>query len=268
MPGRLLPLLHVASVAAWRMQSNQAINKFRIQLHDEESDRNNCLQFDARAGSRETLIPDPYALGSNGYERLRKEFLDQRLPPWKQRQPLAFWRGASTGMSALTLTRLTKNQRYKLCCLSLEMPELLDARMTAVVQGRDSEATEQIRQHLIEENLMAAYCPAWMFGLYRYLIEIDGNVNSWGLLWKLLSGSCILKVDSPRQQWYHHKLKPYVHIIPIASDLSNLSTQLDWCMANPDHCEKIAYNGRILAEQEAKNLGRKVIEAIDALAER
>ena len=250
------------------MQSSQAVSKFSIQLHDEEPHRNNCLRFDAGAGSTETLMPDPYALGSNGYERLRKEFLSQRLPPWKQRQPLAFWRGASTGMSALTLTRLAKNQRYKLCCLSLNMPGLLDARMTSVVQGRDSKATEQIRQHLIQANLMAPYCPAWLFGLHRYLIEIDGNVNSWGLLWKLLSGSCVLKVESPRRQWYHHKLEPYVHMIPIAGDLSNLATQLDWCTANPELCEKIAYNGRILAEQEAKSLGRRVIEAIDALAKR
>ena len=73
----------------------------------------------------------------------------------------------------------------------------MDARMTAVVQGRDAKAAAQIQQHLMRKNLLAPRCPPWMFGLHKYLIEIDGNVNSWGLLWKLLSGSCILKVKQP-----------------------------------------------------------------------
>ena len=244
----------------------QAVRQFSIQFHDEDPGRVDCLRFDAGAGSTEVLLPDPYALGSNGYRQLRNQFLDQRLPPWKERLPLAFWRGTSTGIPALTLTRLTHNLRYQLCCFSLEEPGLLDARLTAVVQGRDAQATAQIQQHLMQTSLLAPHCPAWMFGLHRYLIEIDGNVNSWGLLWKLLSGSCVLKVDSQRRQWYHHKLKPYVHIVPVYADLSNLGEQLQWCRANPEQCEHIASAGRNLAEQEAKSLGRRVLEALDALA--
>lgn len=266
MPGRLLPLLHVASVAAWRLQSMPAIRAFSIQLHDEDPNRDNCLRFDARVGGRDVLMPDPYALGSNGYQLLRNQFLNQPLPPWRQRLPMAFWRGASTGISALTMKRLTHNLRYQLCCVSLDEPTLLDARLTAVVQTRDATAMTQIQQHLMQANLLAPRCPAWRFGLHQYLIEIDGNVNSWGLLWKLLSGSCILKVDSPRRQWYHHKLKPYVNIVPISRDLSNLVKQIHWCLAHPEQCEQIASNGRTLAEQEVKSLGRRVLEAVDALA--
>ena len=36
MPGRLLPLLQVASIAAWRFQSMHANRQFSIQLHDED----------------------------------------------------------------------------------------------------------------------------------------------------------------------------------------------------------------------------------------
>ena len=265
MPGRLLPLLHVASAAAWSLSSTQSIRKFAIQIHDEDPEREDCLRFDAEASSTKVLLPDPYALGSKGFQEIRNEFHSNRLPTWKERVPLAFWRGASTGNKALTLTRLKTNLRYQLCRLSLEEPELLDARITGVVQGRDANATAQIQQHLVKANLMAPSCPAWMFGLHRHLIEIDGNVNSWGLLWKLLSGSCILKVESSRRQWYHHKLKPYIHVVPIAKDLSNLTEQLEWCVANPDQCELIAYAGRDLALQETRHLGRRVLEAINAL---
>ena len=259
MPGRLLPLLQVASVAAWRFQSKQAIRQFSIQLHDEAPGRHDCLRFDACAGTTEVLIPDPYALGSNGYEQIRSQFLKRPLPPWKERLPLAFWRGASTGTPALTLKRLEDNWRYQLCSFSLEEPGLLDARMTAVVQGRDAKATAQIQQHLTQKRLLAPHCPAWMFGLHRYLIEIDGNVNSWGLLWKLLSGSCILKVDSPRRQWYHHKLQAYVNMVPISADLSNLGEQLHWCQNNQEECEHIAAAGQNLAKKEVESLGQRVL---------
>ena len=265
MTGRLLPLLHVASVAAWRLGAMATTRQFSIQLHDEDPGQDNCLHFDAGATTTEVLLPDPYALGSSGYQQLRNQYLNHRLPPWRERLPIAFWRGASTGIQALTPTRLAKNLRYQLCCKSLDEPGLLDARLTAVVQGRDEKAMIQIKQNLMQAGLLAPYCPAWMFGLHRFLIEIDGNVNSWGLLWKLLSGSCVLKVESLRRQWYHHRLKRYVHFIPISKDLSNLEAQLSWCHTNQEQCEQIANNGRILAEQEVKSLGRSVIEAIDDL---
>ena len=263
--GRLAPLLLVASTAAWRLSTIQTTQRFGIQLHDENPEIGNCLQFDAEVSSKNVLLPDPYALGSHGYQQLRDQFSSQALPPWRERLPIAFWRGASTGTQALTLKRISKNLRYKLCQFSLVEPSLLDARFTAIVQSRDTKAKSEIQQHLMRIGLLKPHCKPWIFGLHQFLIEIDGNVNSWGLLWKLLSGSCILKVDSLRRQWYHHKLKPYVHFIPIAKDLSNLGEQLDWCRTHPQHCEKIAVAGQALALKEAKNLGQSVLKAVDCL---
>ena len=120
MPGRLLPLLHVASVAAWRLQSIQAVQRFSIQLHDEDPGRDNCLRFDADARSTEVLLPDPYALGSNGYQQIRSQFHDMRLPTWKERARIAFWRGTTTGNPALTLKRLSNSMRYSLCSFRRE----------------------------------------------------------------------------------------------------------------------------------------------------
>lgn len=263
--GRLAPLLLVASTAAWRLSSIQTTQRFGIQLHDENPDMDNCLQFDAGVSSENVLLPDPYALGSYGYKQLRDQFASQALPPWQERLPIAFWRGASTGTHALTLKRLSRNLRYKLCCFSLVEPSLLDARITAIVQSRDTKAKSEIQQHLMNIGLLRPHCTPWIFALHRFLIEIDGNVNSWGLLWKLLSGSCILKVDSRRRQWYHHKLKPYVHYVPVAKDLSNLGEQLDWCRTHPQNCEQIASTGRALALKEANNIGQSVLKAVDYL---
>ena len=265
MTGRLLPLLHVASVAAWRLGAMATTRQFSIQLHDEDPGQDNCLHFDAGATTTEVLLPDPYALGSSGYQQLRNQYLNHRLPPWRERLPIAFWRGASTGIQALTPRPDLPKTCVTNCVVRAWMSQTTRCSLNRSGSGRDEKAMIQIKQNLMQAGLLAPHCPAWMFGLHRFLIEIDGNVNSWGLLWKLLSGGCVLKVESLRRRWYHHRLKRYVHFIPISKDLSNLEAQLSWCHTNQEQCEQIANNGRILAEQEVKSLGQSVIEAIDDL---
>ena len=76
----------------------------------------------------------------------------------------------------------------------------------------------------------------WHASLHAWLIDIDGNVNSWGLLWKLLSGCCVLRVMSHRQQWFHKRMIPWIHMVPIAPDLSNLRERIHWCLDNRQRC--------------------------------
>merc|ERR1711935_731658 len=51
---------------------------------------------------------------------------------------------------------------------------------------------------------------------------MDGNVNAWGLAWRLASGSVVFKVASEYLAAYTEFLKPFVHYIPIAANLSDL----------------------------------------------
>lgn len=264
MGGRLLPLLRVASVAAWRLGRDFPSAVLRCQMRDEDPGPG-ALRFDAPLSDQAVLLPDPYALGSEGYRLFREQLTRQPLPPWRERLALAFWRGASTGAKALTPQRLMANQRYILCKHTLSVPQLLDARFTRVVQCRDSEAERAVHDHLRQKGLLAPACEPWHFGLHRFLIEIDGNVNSWGLLWKLLSGSCVLRVVSDRQQWYHPRLQPYRHVVPVAADLSDLPDRLAWCFAHPEACEAIGAQGRQLAQEVVNQLGSSVLRAIDAL---
>lgn len=262
-PGRLVPLLRVASVAAWRMGPRAPEASLRLQMHDEDPGAAG-IRFDAPLADQSFLIPDPYALGSEGYRLFREKLLRSPLPPWRERIQRAFWRGSSTGSKAITIHRLNKNLRYNLCAKSVQYPRLLDARFTSIVQCRDDEAKEVIINSLRQSRLMASRCDPWYFGLHQFLIEIDGNVNSWGLLWKLISGSCVLKVASTRRQWYHPLLKPFCHIIPVASDLSDLPERLEWCLDNPDQCEVIASEGRKLALRVIHHLGHSVLKAVDS----
>ena len=94
------------------------------------------------------------------------------------------------------------------------------------MQCRDATARKQVEQRLQNEKLLSATVHPWHAGLHAWQIDIDGNVNSWGLLWKLLSGSCVLRVQSPRRQWFHHRLQPWEHLVPVQADLSDLDGKL------------------------------------------
>ena len=69
-----------------------------------------------------------------------------------------------------------------------------------------------------------------------------------------MSGCCVLRVTSTRRQWYHHRLEPWVHVVPVAADLSNLIDTLAWCRTQPALCQSIAAAGQQLAHEVVAQL--------------
>ncbi len=263
-PNRINPLLRVGQLAVNKLSKEERTGLIAIQVHDEDPGLP-CLRFDAPINDHlgPPLIPDPYCLATQGYSELIKEFeINNPLPNWQEKLNKAFWRGSTTGLSDLNESNLETLPRYILCRLSNQRKTLLDAKFTALVQTRSANQKQKINKHLIKNNLFSPRTSPWHGALHRWLIDIDGNVNSWGLLWKLLSGSCVIRVASKRVQWYHHLLIPMEHFIPIKNDLSNLEEQLIWCRENNQYCEQIANNGKILAKQIINNLETDIDYAI------
>ena len=145
---------------------------------------------------------------------------------------------------------------------SNKLSNWIDAKFTDVVQCRDTKAETQIRLWLKNQNLISDRVTPRTFAEHRWLIDIDGNVNSWGLLWKLFGGSCVLRVSSPRRQWFHHRLVPYQHFVPVASDLHDLEKQVAWCHANIEASEAIAIAGRALALEITAEQGLDLVKAL------
>ena len=265
MPGRLDPLLRVAAMAACLRPWGAGRRALAMQVHDEAPSLLNALRLDAPAGAArpaDGVIPDPYCLGSRGYLLFRQAMAVTPPPPWRQRRQLVIWRGATTGSKAITPRRLPQNPRYRLCAHTLRWPQRLDARFTSVVQCRDGATQEGVTAELRRQGLMAAVLEPLQMAQYRWILDIDGNVNSWGLLWKLLSGSCVVRVSSARGQWFHHRLQPGRHLVPIRADLADLEQQLDWCFANPAACEAIAAAGQLLALEVLEDLGVDLLTAL------
>ena len=252
MGGRLESLLKTGKGIATILRKQNRNGSLTLQLHDEDPGIP-CIRFDASIDDcndrSKPLIPDPYCLMTGGYRSLRERMHQAPLPPWQERLPLAFWRGATTGSHRIDLTNLNSNRRYQLSRMSRCWPDRLDARFNRIVQCRNAAAHEQVERRLQEERLLGATVHPWHAGLHAWQIDIDGNVNSWGLLWKLLSGSCVLRVYSNRTQWFHHRLEPWKHLVPVRADLSNLNAQLLWCLSHRSECAAIAKAGQALALQ-------------------
>ncbi|WP_320675940.1 glycosyl transferase family 90 [Prochlorococcus sp. MIT 1300] len=247
MEQRLDALINFSENAAiWFNKLGYKDISFAVQIHD-QSPREICFRFDAPLidDGKGPLIPDPYALMTRGFESIRTQL--KELPDWQLRIPLAIWRGSSTGIKNVSKNNIDSLPRYKLCKLSKKFPGLLDARLISVVQVYNQEEKLSIENELKEKNMFAAGVHPFNLSLHKWQIDIDGNVNSWGLLWKLLSGCCILRVRSKRQQWYHKYIKPWIHYIPIAPDLSDLKEKLEWCKENTFLCYSIANEGRTAA---------------------
>jgi hypothetical protein len=84
---------------------------------------------------------------------------------------------------------------------------------------------------------------------YRYLLDVDGYTNSWGLPWKLRSGSVVIKQQTRWTQWYYDRLKPWVHYAPCAPDFSDLHEVYAKLEANPELVAFIRRNAQLFMDQ-------------------
>jgi hypothetical protein len=202
-----------------------------------------CAQDD-----RVTLIPDLTFWHTRSYCEVREE-IRKLAVPWRNRIPLAFWRGSTTGPPPINYATIRSLPRFRLCALSLARRHILDARLSAVVQSNTDEDGDRLRELARSLGMLAPPIPQAEFARFRYLVDIDGNTNSWGLLAKLAMGSCILKVQSTYRQWYYRDLRPWEHYIPVRADLSDLEEKVLWCRENDDDARQIAEAGKRLADR-------------------
>lgn len=190
------------------------------------------------------LIPDSSFLSTAGYADLVKIFTESPTP-FSQRAPVAFWRGASTGIRTGDVLDLP---RVRLCLIAQRLMHKADAGITSLVHMQSNEEGEKLK-HL---GILADYVPAALMQNYQIHIDIDGNSNSWpGLLTKLHTGSPVIKVESlfGFRQWYYDRLIPWDNFVPVNSDMLDLEEKIDLLLDNPKRAEEIGRRGQALALQ-------------------
>lgn len=197
------------------------------------------VSWEARTGWRNIrLIPDLYYFMGSGYEGF-----EPGGGRWEDRRPSLVWRGAGTGAFSQTLETLDDLPRYRMCKVASQLGARADVGLTQAAQALTPEDDERIVERLASEGLLKPFVPMTEMARHRYILDIDGNSNSWNFMQKLRLGCCVLRVESVWRQWFSDRLVAWEHYVPVATDLSDLIERAEWCFANPAECSAIAARG-------------------------
>ena len=195
--------------------------------------------------------PDFHFIENKGYQKLIRSF--QKIStPLRKRKKMVFWRGASTGISSDCESLL----RTRMCSIAEHVP-WLDLKITKHVQCC----------HDIQ-SINASYVSEIKWAQFRGVIDVDGNVNAWGLFWRLASGSVVFRIHSQYANYYTSQMIPWVHYIPLSNDLSDIkertrvvtldgksSIELELISANAQRLvERISYAAELLRVRNELNL--------------
>jgi hypothetical protein len=170
---------------------------------------------------------------------------------WNEKCPTAVFRGSSTGLGVTIET----NPRLRIAAMSQEQKRSSNGELylDAGITKWNHRPRTRLHDHVLRtiEECPVPLVPRLSLqeqSQYKYIVHIEGHVAAYRLSNELFSGSCLLMVESSYQLWYSHLLEPYVHYIPIAHDLSDLYTQLDWCHAHDSECQAIAERAQQFAK--------------------
>jgi hypothetical protein len=189
------------------------------------------------------LIPDSYFVRANGYSEFNQN-LQSNWIDWQERQPIAYWRDALIG-SKRTESHWQDLPRAQFVQRAAEIPGVT-AKIDQITGFSDPLVLEEINQ---SGWLVSSTAPA-DGQKYRYLLDYDSASSSYpGLFQRLLTGSVVLKIDSPQghRQWYYDQLEPWKNFIPVKPDLSDLEKKIAYLRAHDDEAREIGRRGRELA---------------------
>lgn len=155
------------------------------------------------------LSPDFHFIENEGYHSLISE-MQNSGKKWHMRVKKVFWRGSTTGPGPCE-----ENLRVR-ACAAARSAAWCDVRVSKLLQFCDQSHVPAV-SHLLSPHVHESN---WTN--YRGILDIDGNVNAWGLFWRLASESVVFRVESEYVNSYSLAMKPWVHYIPIMRNLSDL----------------------------------------------
>jgi hypothetical protein len=135
----------------------------------------------------------------------------------------AFWIGADTHES-----------RKVLAALSEQNPSIVNAELMKW----------KPRPPGTQSPSATRYVSLWDHRHYKYLIDCPGHGYSGRIRWLLASGRPLFIVERDTVESWHRHLRPWVHFIPLRSDLSDLIFSWKRLEADPALYAMISENAR------------------------
>ncbi|XP_043197759.1 protein O-glucosyltransferase 2-like [Amphibalanus amphitrite] len=201
------------------------------------SEKQLALPMFSWCGSTETddIVLPTYELTEASVECMGRVMLDmlsvqsKEHVPWEQKQNMSFWRG-----------RDSRRERLRLVDISRERPDLVDAALTHFFFFKAEEKTYGPTQPRIS---------FFDFFKYKYQLSVDGTVAAYRFPFLLAGGSLVVKQKSDYYEHFYNEMKPGVHYLEVAHDLSDLVEKLEWAKAHDVEARRMAEAGRRFAQQ-------------------
>jgi hypothetical protein len=199
------------------------------------------------------LVPDSDFISTGGYADFRAAAAANSID-WSARAPKVFWRGSTTGARRKPPPSHAENDdftwlpRLDLCrrARDSKFAAHYDVGISSIAQIDEPELAHRIRR----AGLIKPQVPREAFLGHKALIVIDGNSNAWSAMFcALLTGACVLLVASPLRyrQWYHDRLQPWLHYVPVSEDLRDLDRVVSWVLNNDNDARAIGQAGQAFA---------------------
>lgn len=243
---------------AWRIEDNSTINADNIRYlndmgiiavaHSIERSDNVSLYT--------TLLPNFHFIETRGFARLISEF-SKLETPLQNRSSNVFWAGSTTGVPCVAKRPCASVcdtiQRVKLVREGQQIP-WTNFSITKAVQWCTA-------GDVALNDLTSQFVRELEWGKHMGVIDIDGNVDAWGLPWRLASGSAVFRVESSYLHYFSELLVEEVHYVSVAGDLSDLAekTAQVTMISHVDHLANISKNAKRVIEQHSYE---RVIQAV------
>jgi hypothetical protein len=166
--------------------------------------------------------------------------------PWTQKQDKAIFRGKLNGDLKRATESVDKTDLQR--CMMLDRCKLvwkyhnstwIDARLTSTMNvipnvlegGTDVTAPKLSMQEMFS---------------YKGIIILEGNDVSSGLKNALLSSSVVLMPQPLYTSWAMEELlEPWIHYIPLKSDLSDVESKVQWMLSHDAEARRISYRASL-----------------------
>ena len=200
------------------------------------------------------IMPDSTFLKPSWRELIKKIEEANSIYNWDSKIEQLFWRGSTTGGKATyqyNIQNFDKFDRLKLVMLSKLYPEEINAFFINPNFSTDESGRNLKKMFEILFGKENSYTKEAEHLKYKYLVSLDGNsATGTRVPWIMLSNSVLIKQNSRKIEWFYNAIKPYVHYIPIKSDLTDIFEQYRWLKTHDNNLKQITFNGQTFVKNE------------------
>jgi hypothetical protein len=164
--------------------------------------------------------------------------------PWELKKDMAIWRGLLTGFLSL---EDREEKSFKELCDMLSRCRFV--RDNLDTPGLDVGVSEQLSDFLVDNdnlNMIKGRKLRITHLRYKVIIIMEGNDVSSGLKWALYSRSVVMMPTPTKTSFLMEELlSPWIHYVPLKSDLSDVREKLEWVSKHDEAARKIAERGTL-----------------------